>query len=65
MVIMLLVFPNRFPLAGFHLQIVNATLCNIKQGKSGSYQMEWNPSSNIAPNSFTQFEAEFKETVGH
>lgn len=51
--------------AGFHIQIVNATPYNIHQGKSGSYQMEWNPSSNIGTNSFTQFYAEFKETVGH
>jgi 1-phosphatidylinositol phosphodiesterase len=43
--------------AGFHIQIVNATPYNIHQGKSGSYQMEWNPSSNIGPNSFTQFYA--------
>lgn len=51
--------------AGFHIQIVNATPYNINQVKSHSYQMEWDPSSQISPNSFTQFYAEFKETVGH
>jgi 1-phosphatidylinositol phosphodiesterase len=51
--------------AGFSIQVVNATPYNLKRTGTGSYQMEWKPSSQISPNSFTQFYAEFKETVGH
>ena len=50
--------------AGFNIQIVNATPYIINKQKSDQYQMEWNPSSQILPNSLTQFYAEFKETIG-
>ncbi|WP_293356433.1 hypothetical protein [Microcoleus sp. CAWBG51] len=51
--------------AGFNLQIVNATPYIINKQNSDQYQMEWNPSSQILPNSLTHFYAEFKETFGH
>jgi 1-phosphatidylinositol phosphodiesterase len=49
--------------AGFKVQIVNATPYILHRTYSHDYQMEWNPVSNVAPNSTSQFYGEFKETI--
>jgi 1-phosphatidylinositol phosphodiesterase len=49
--------------AGFKVQIINATPYSLKRTYSHEYQMEWNPTANIAPNTFDQFYGEFRETI--
>lgn len=45
--------------AGFNIQIINATPFTMKNTSLHSYQMEWNPVSEIEANTYAQFYGEF------